>query len=388
MPSVRKRGDAWIVLLLSLLGVASLAGIASLQPREQIQSALRGENDFLQLYIGARLAGTGTMYSPQANWALQAELTGKRAEAVRYSRLPFYAVLLRPLAWLPYVTAYWVFQAVSIASFLAFLWLFVPRVWELAILAGFSIPFLATLRLGQDTAIVVLFFSLFYFLSEKRRCFGAGLALSLCLIKFHLFPPVALALLARREWAVIRGAAVGCGALLALGTLAGGWGWPGEYLAVLRNPQLHPEAAIMPNVHGLAVQLFGGSMVAEAGAASLVMAAFGWIAWRQPCRGLVCSAALVAGLLVSYHAYVQDALILLPALALMKEGHGARVPLALLVFATSPFPYLLLLLGAPWNAALTVLLMVTLGSLALAAREANGVGAERGTMARDPFNLG
>lgn len=357
----RKRHDLWAVISLCILGLAFQAFIFSVQGQEQIRSVMLGHNDFIQLYVGARLIGSGDVYSPGANWKLQAELIGKRAESVLYSRLPFYAVLLKPLSRLPYRIAYWIFQALSVACVLAFLWLFVPRDQGLAILTAFSIPLLATFRLGQDTTLVVLAFSAFYLLSQRGRGVSAGLALSLCLIKFHLFPAVALALFVRREWPEIRGAVLGGSGLLVLGTLGAGPAWPISYTALLRSMQLHPNPAMMPNLHGLVAQLFGGGRTAEVFAVLAVLAIFCCLIWRQPSRGLVYSAALVTGLLVSFHAYVQDALILLPAIALLKDVPGSRAELALLVLAASPFPNLMLLGDRPWNATLPLLLIATLG---------------------------
>jgi hypothetical protein len=78
---------------------------------------LPGRNDFLQLYGGARLSGTPQLYEPAASKKIEMELVGVWLEGVYYSRPPFYAFLLGPLVKLPYLTAYWLFPAISVGAF-------------------------------------------------------------------------------------------------------------------------------------------------------------------------------------------------------------------------------------------------------------------------------
>src|SRR5258705_9154951 len=129
-------------------GICVFAIELLLQPRENTDRITFGQNDFLQLYIGARLIGSSAMYSSSANEQIQREVAGVQSDSIHYSRLPFYACFLRPLTFLPYRTSYYAFQTVSILAFLLFLGMFVPGCRQLAAFASFSIPFFPNLPNG------------------------------------------------------------------------------------------------------------------------------------------------------------------------------------------------------------------------------------------------
>src|SRR5579862_5364190 len=86
--------------------------------------ALRGQNDFVQLYAGGRLAASPNLYDRAANLALIQDTIGLTMETVVYTRPPFYAALLWPLARLPYLAAYAIFSLASFCSVIWFVWRF------------------------------------------------------------------------------------------------------------------------------------------------------------------------------------------------------------------------------------------------------------------------
>jgi len=77
-----------------LLAAASVAAVLAWPVREFL---LRGQTDFVQLYTGAKLAGTGKLYDAEANYEWHQRLFGVRFPAVLHSRPAFYAFLLQPL---------------------------------------------------------------------------------------------------------------------------------------------------------------------------------------------------------------------------------------------------------------------------------------------------
>lgn len=85
----------WTPLVLGALFLLSLAYL-------QRERALKGQNDFAQLYTAAKLVGTPDLYSRQANLATIQAIHGFTMETVVYTRPPFYAALLKPLAAFPY----------------------------------------------------------------------------------------------------------------------------------------------------------------------------------------------------------------------------------------------------------------------------------------------
>jgi hypothetical protein len=71
---------------------------------------------------------------------VQAEVASVVSDSILYSRLPFYSVLLRPLAWLPYRTAYYTFEVISFLAVIFFVWMFLPGCRQLVFYVSLSIP--------------------------------------------------------------------------------------------------------------------------------------------------------------------------------------------------------------------------------------------------------
>ncbi len=115
----------------------------------QKDRVLRGENDFAQLYTGGTLAGTPELYSRAANLAIVQTNLGLTMESVVYTRPPFYAALLKPLAWLPYRGAYAVFSFASLACVLWFVYRFSQECSALPFLAAMSVPILTEFVAGK-----------------------------------------------------------------------------------------------------------------------------------------------------------------------------------------------------------------------------------------------
>ena len=354
----------WTLTALCGLGLAFQVWMVSQQGPALLRGTLEGHNDFLQLYVGARLAGTGELYSLEANQRLQAELTGKVSPSIRYSRLPFYALLLRPLAALPYRAAYLTFQGLSLAALLVFVWLTVPECPLLAPLLCFSIPLTASFRQGQDLMFLLLVLVVYQLLARRGHGFAAGLVLSLGLIKFHLLVLLWLGLVIRKHWPEVKGMVTGMGLALALSLAAGGPHWIAGYLALLRDPALHPSPAIMPNLHGMTL----GHTGIELGCAVVVVALFGIIALREPRRPMVEALALIGSLLVSRHAYIQDSVLMLAALAMLDKVDTSGPGKFLLLLFCTPLGALLQLTDPPVSVLPAAMLLLAYVMLVTAAR--------------------
>src|SRR5262249_54354361 len=150
---------------------------------------------------------------------------GVLQKGVTYSRPPFYALLLKPFAWGPYLTAYASFQVLSLGCLAAFLWL--RR--NALLYACFSLPLAANFIQGQDLCLVLLALAFALILIEKQQDFAAGAVLSLGAIKFHLFLPLPLIFLVQRRWRILGGGLIGGSALVLLSVLAQGPGWVRQY---------------------------------------------------------------------------------------------------------------------------------------------------------------
>ncbi|MBA3974849.1 MAG: hypothetical protein C0504_11605 [Candidatus Solibacter sp.] len=327
---------------------------------------LTGANDFAQLYAGARLVGTPGLYSVEANERVHLETLGYVIPSVYYSRLPFYAWMLRPLAGLPYQAAYWTFQALSAACLAWFLWMFVRDRLDVAIFAFLYPPLVFTPFNGQDVSMVLALAAAGYLLMERERPFTAGLVWALCAIKPHLVLLLPVALIVHRKWRALAGGVAGGGVLIALCYLAQGGNWMAEYGALLGSPELHPNPQLMPNFQAVGAALpalDAGWLVAMA---SVLVAAVAAAAFRKSEHWAEAFAlSLPASLLISVHAYAQDTLLLLLPLVVLSRMAARPAMVRFAALMTMPLTPVLVVVGAPWSAVYPALLAawVTAGAL-------------------------
>lgn len=349
------------VAMLGLFLAAYLGGklMAAMGP-----SFSEGYNDFLAFYTGGKLAGSGQLYDPEANYRVHRQARGVRMPAILYIRLPFYALLLRPFSWLDYHAAWMAFFCLNLCAAVWFLWRFL---WgdHLAFLLGVScLPLYAALVNGQDVALVLAISGWAFLLLQRGADFRSGLLFSLCAIKPHLFVLVPLALAAHRKWRVLAGGAAGGVVLLLLSFLAGGRNWLQGFLSAIRNPMVHPSTDVMPNLASLSHSL----------------SAPGWLVWVLMLLAAAKSAgvalragrieaglagALAGALLLGPHVYIADTVLLLLAFALVRSlrlPKAALLPWALII---SPLPISLTALRGPWTAAAPLLLLLALAALAI-----------------------
>lgn len=338
------------------LGVAFLLFLAYLQ-RDR---AITGQNDFVAFYAGAKLAGTSALYSRPANQAVIRSILGFALENVTFIRPPFYAALLKPLSWLPYRVAYALFSAITLSCVLWFAFRFSKECPALPFFASMSIPILAALCGGQDTPLLLAILGASILLTRRTRDFAAGLVLSLCAIKFHLFLFLPLMFAMKKRWRTMGGLACGTALLTALGVLVAGADSIRGFVNILRDPWINASATVMPNIHGLVAVLHGG-VALEVLLVALVFAAFVWIAWGTDNYELLLGASLVCGLLVSFHSELFDDVLLLPVFVAVAENCRS-VPLrALSALILTPVPYFMILAGAPYSAIFPLSLLLFLG---------------------------
>ncbi len=323
------------------------------------ERALAGQNDFVGLYVGARLVNTPDLYSATAARRIQFEITEGKAHfpALSFIRLPFYAVLLSPLGRLPYPTAYAIFQAVNLAAIAALLFLAYRMYPDVLVLAAFSIPLLIAFANGQDVAIVAALAIGAYLLAAGGRDFAAGLLLSLGAIKIHLFVLVPVALILHRRWRFLAGGVCGGAALTGLCFLGGGLDWPGRMFVMLSDPEVHPGAEGMTTFRNLVWWIAGREDTAlELAMIATGVAAFCYMAWRIRDFRAVYALALAGGLLVSHHAYHHDLAILLAVVPLAMTSAASKLTKSLTTIAALPTTSLMMLAGAPVSAGVPLLL--------------------------------
>lgn len=174
--------------------------------------------------------------------------------AVPYA--PFIGVLFRPLARLPYFSAYLLWLAISLSLYLAGLALATARFFPsdplrrslIFCLALVFYPFIGWTLPGGGLSTIG-FFSMAVALREEdlARPFRSGLALSICTYKPSLALLFVLMLLVARRGRTLFGLAVGVGALALFGTIVEGVRvWPGyirlllTYTTSSGGAQTHP----------------------------------------------------------------------------------------------------------------------------------------------------
>lgn len=339
----------------------------------QRDKALKGHNDFNQLYTGAALAGTPDLYSRSANLAYINSLHGFTFETVVYTRPPFYAALLKPLAMFPYLTAYAIFSVATLASILWFVATFSKSCPALPFFAAFSVPFLASLCGGQDTPFLLLAVGASILLTRRSRDFEAGLVLSLGAIKFHLFLFIPVMLVLQKRWTILVGGICGTALLTTFGMVVSGPARILEYVNVLRDPWINPTATIMPNIHGLVANL-GGGIGLEVGLVVAVCLMFLLLVLKTDNYELLLAVSLVCSLLVSYHSAIFDDVLLFPVFVLVLSASNSIPLRALSAVILTPLVYFMTLSGTVYAAILPASLLLLLG---LAVAEVYGHSRQR-----------
>ncbi len=302
-------------------------------------------NDFLSFYAGSKLLPTAEIYNYKATLDFQRHLGLRNEIPMAYIRLPFYALLLTPLARLDYEIAYVTFQIMSVLSFgLAVASWRRFGLGTCLLLAGWSSAMAIALLRGQDVAFVLLFASASAALLRKGYPFGAGAILALGLIKWHFLLIFPLMIIAKKLTRFGLGFAGGVGALILLSFIAYPH-WPSDYWRALQLTEITPHLTSMPNLLSLLYGMPGARAFQALGIASgamLCLCVFRYGSSTDEAMAI----SLLAGLIFSTHAYSYDCVLVLPAVAVGASLLGSR-PFMQACFSTglSACPVLLGLKG-------------------------------------------
>ena len=231
------------------------------------------------------------------------------------------------------------------AALALFLLLVKGRWRDAGIACLISAPVLGSFVNGQELPILIAIATLSLWLARRGHDFSAGILLALCASKPHLFVLVPVVLLVYRRWRYVAGAAFSFVLLNAAAAAVAGPDVILGFLRMLRQPGASPWPGIMPSVRAIA----GSNDVLYAALAGAVLlftlAPIVRVRSFEPAFAF----ALIGSLLMSPHAHMQDAITFLPAAAVLLPDLASGTLRALLRLALLPFPYYLLLLGAPWS---------------------------------------
>jgi hypothetical protein len=329
---MRRRFAFLFFCLLGILTNAVIHGPA-------LRLSVDGVTDFISLYSGARLVGTPDLYNPPRMLEVQAQAAGWSTAHRLYCRPPYYAMLLWPLCRLPYLQAYYVWQALSVLAVALFAWLW-PIGGRSTVVAVccWSFPICTALAQGQDDSFVLAAIGIAVCLMRAGRPFAAGLVFTVCATKFQLFLLVPFWIVSQRLWQFGRGFVTGAACLVAVSFLAGGLRWPLEFLALLADPATNPTASLMPNVHGVFAEMPYGLTLEIASAVGISAVAL-WSFRRMSFEyGLAMTTA--AGILMSHHAFVSDCALLIPGLLILFWRAKTPAERFFAVAMFTPFAYI------------------------------------------------
>jgi hypothetical protein len=347
---------------LALVGVAVVIAFT----HSQLLNTL---SEYVTFYIGGRLVGTPYLYDMAHGYREQIRALGGYGDQFLFVRLPFVALLHAPLALLPYGAAAAVWGALSVGALAAFVRLWPAKDWRWTLAACcWSSPVAFDFVFGKDTVALVLLLAVAVRIHDERPV-AAGLVLSLLAIKYHLFFPLPMLVIAQRRWKTGAGFLAGAAVLAAVSFLAGGWDWPARLLE-LRAAQTSPNEYLMPNLRGM-LEPFTNSLAPELLLDAAAAAGVWWIARRADFRyGL--AAVLVGGLLVSHHAALYDCVVLIPALLIVAERSGVegawKALNRLCLFLLTPLPYAMIAFGRAPGTVTRLSLIALLACMCLQAR--------------------
>lgn len=329
--------------------------------------------DFLGLYPGGRLAGSARVYDPASVLAVQREASGIVNPHRLFIRPPFYAVLLWPIARLGYWQAFSVFEGLLLAATIAFVSLWtIPSRKAAALACCWSMPLIGSLLIAQDDAVLVCLVVIGYVLLKRDRDFKAGLVMSLCAIKPHLFFSLPFFIAGRKLWRFGAGLATGGAILIALSFAGAGPRAVQLFAHTATLSQTNEGVDIMTNLHGL----FLGNLAAELGVAC-VLAALVWFVARRSTFEWSWAAMLASGLLMSHHAYAADCTLLIPVLLIVATQSSWTFQRVLALWLLTPLSYVWLYLDR--GVATQLPLLVLALSFGIMPRQLAIVGARKGS---------
>lgn len=317
---------------------------------------LKGYPDFAGLYAagqivrngeGSRLYDLDLEYQQQRTFAPHVSI---RHGALPYLHPPFETLLFAPLSFLPYATAYLVWNGVGLAILAWAIVMLRPHLpllqtsnlWLWVLLSIAYFPVFICLLQGQDMPLLLLAVAGAYISLQAGKNFRTGCWLGLGLFRPQLILPLLFIILlgqtgSRLKWlksTMMLSAGLGVVAVVECAASVAVSGWSGfryypKYVWMLEAN--HGYGAIMPvdmpNIRGLVAAFLPdggrGALLAIAAISMAILILAGLVFRRQQRTGnlgLAFSLALVATVLTSYHAFMYDlALLLWAALLVLSD---------------------------------------------------------------------
>ncbi len=361
--------------------------------------------DFFSFYSAAKLfvlKGGSAVYDLALQKQYELQVVPQPADqfvVLPYFHPPYYTLLIAPLAYLDYRTAYYAMAAFNVLLVAAVIVLLVRGSQKIhgraamvaaALIAGFF-PLFVTVLQGQSDLVVLVPLAAAYTAWARGRLGWAGIFSGLALAKPQLLLLVPVLFLARRAWRALAGfgavivalavasvAGFGVGPVLDYVKTVGAWAVGGSLPT--NGPIAYTDTAVYSLRNVLEAVPGGGKGVALAVLVVLLLLVALSLSWRPDKPRLDFALAIAASLVLSPHQNIHDlALLVIPGfaladLALAGELRWPRAAALVLVLAYAAINLTLAL--NLWSAAV--------GAIAIAAY----LTIERMAVRPDPIPLG
>ena len=262
-----------------------------------------------------------------------------------------------PLSYLPQTLAFIVWTLLNLGCLLGVASILRRHFPKFAWITPFAFgPALSLVLNGQDLGILTLLVALAFDRFAQKKEVQAGAILALGLFKFPLIVPL-VAILTFRYWRILVGFIVVSVPLLLGSALVVGKQGIQDYVALTHGTDAKEAAGILVNIRGI-ISVFAGPHTALVIVLSIALVMLA--AWIKTERTVMFGLALIVTQLVSWHAHLYDALILLIPMAWMSEsevGWLRHTPTALILI-TAP-----MLLDPSYGYLLAIFLLIVLSGL-------------------------
>jgi hypothetical protein len=304
-----------ILLLGGVVWSAHLAGIE--------------RTDFSLTYVGASIVHHGEgahLYDTNLQRETRDSLFAHRSPLF-FEHPPFEALLLSPLASLPFRTAYTLWGLLNAAVLLLLMIFLRPYLpWPRELLGYMFLwllfaPLAVTLYQGQSSIILLALFSAVFVFFKNQREWPAGFLLGFGLIKFQFVLPFLFIVFLIRKWRFLAGFLISTCILGLLSFVAVGLQGMEQYfrfvMAIASNPQnqSYGSAVDMPTLHGFLYAIFGqrigySSLNIATALSSVLLLIWVAIRWNSAksdtSKELMFAATVASSLVTSGHMFTHD----------------------------------------------------------------------------------
>lgn len=217
LPDARRK----VILIALMIGAAAIMVGAIDRATQRIEGPLRGA-DFVQFYTVGHLAAThrvSALYDMKAMHEAQVALVPE-SKAFLYPAVypPQTALLFAPFAGTSYQIALALWTVLTIVGYAVVLWgawkpvaALLPNRGLLVVTALVFPPFWMLMMYGQISIVILAAFWAGWLALERGHRVLAGVAFGLLAIKPQFGIPLAVVVLARREWPMLGGALISTG---------------------------------------------------------------------------------------------------------------------------------------------------------------------------------